>query len=304
MSTATATPTRSPASPPKKVTQARVLLSEWTKIRSLRSTIFSLLAAIVFIVGLAMLVPMVTVSHWPPRDPREALGFDPTTRTLSGIFLAQLAIGVLGVLLITGEYATGMIRATFAAVPARLPVLWAKAAVFAAVTLVLMVPTVFGAFLIGQSILASKHLQTNLSSPGVLRAVIGAALFLTVVGLLGIGLGALLRKGGFYLGTLGCWPAGDFGVRATPGHSISWSPASRSTKMETPSLRNTAGGISTLFGLLFVLPIIVRFLPSSWSDPINKYLPSNAGEAITHVHQTPHCWHRGPGSGSFSATPP
>jgi ABC-2 type transport system permease protein len=243
MSTATATSTRSSASPAKKVTQARVLLSEWTKIRSLRSTIFSLLAAIVFIVGLAILVPMVTVSHWPPRDPREALGFDPTTRTLSGIFLAQLAIGVLGVLLITGEYATGMIRATFAAVPARLPVLWAKAAVFAAVTLVLMVPTVLGAFLIGQSILTSKHLQTNLSSPGVLRAVIGAALFLTVVGLLGIGLGALLR--------------------------------------------NTAGGISTLFGLLFVLPIIVRFLPSSWSDPINKYLPSNAGEAITHVHPDP-----------------
>jgi ABC-2 type transport system permease protein len=243
MSTATATPTRSSASPVKKVTQARVVLSEWTKIRSLRSTIFSLLAAIVFIVGLATLVPLVTVSHWPPRDPREALGFDPTTRTLSGIFLAQLAIGVLGVLLITGEYATGMIRATFAAVPARLPVLWAKAAVFAAVTLVLMVPTVLGAFLIGQSILTSKHLQTNLSNPGVLRAVIGAALFLTVVGLLGIGLGALLR--------------------------------------------NTAGGISTLFGLLFVLPIIVRFLPSSWSDPINKYLPSNAGEAITHVHPDP-----------------
>ena len=243
MSTATATPTRPPASSHKKVTQARVLLSEWTKIRSLRSTIFSLLAAIVFIVGLAVLVPMVTVSHWPPRDPREALGFDPTTRTLSGIFLAQLAIGVLGVLLITGEYATGMIRATFAAVPARLPVLWAKAAVFAAVTLVLMVPTVLGAFLVGQSILTSKHLQTNLSNPGVLRAVIGAALFLTVVGLLGIGLGALLR--------------------------------------------NTAGGISTLFGLLFVLPIIVRFLPSSWSDPINKYLPSNAGEAITHVHPDP-----------------
>jgi ABC-type transport system involved in multi-copper enzyme maturation permease subunit len=243
MSTATATPTRPPASKPKKVNQARVLLSEWTKIRSLRSTSFSLLAAVVFIIGFSVLVPSVIVAHWPPRDPREALGFDPTTRTLSGIFLAQLAIGVLGVLLITGEYATGMIRATFAAVPARLPVLWAKAAVFAAVTLVLMVPTVLGAFLIGQSILTSKHLQTSLSSSGVLRAVIGAALFLTVVGLLGIGLGALLR--------------------------------------------NTAGGISTLFGLLFVLPIIVRFLPSSWSDPINKYLPSNAGEAITHVHPDP-----------------
>jgi ABC-2 type transport system permease protein len=243
MSTATSTSTRPPASAHKKVTQARVLLSEWTKIRSLRSTIFSLLAAVVFIVGFAVLVPSVTVSHWPPRDPREALGFDPTTRTLSGIFLAQLAIGVLGVLLITGEYATGMIRATFAAVPTRLPVLWAKAAVFAVVTVVLMVPTVLLAFLIGQSILTSKHLQTDLNSPGVLRAVIGAALFLTIVGLLGIGLGALLR--------------------------------------------NTAAGISTLFGLLFVLPILVRFLPTSWSDPINKYLPSNAGEAITHSHPDP-----------------
>ena len=243
MSATTAIPTRPRNSSPKKVTQARVLLSEWTKIRSLRSTVFSLLAAIVFIVGLSVLVPSVTVAHWPPHDLREATAFDPTTRSLSGIFLAQLAIGVLGVLLISGEYATGMIRATFAAVPARLPVLWAKATVFATVTLALMVPSVLGAFWIGQSILTSKHLQAKLSDPGVLRAVIGAALYLTVVGLLGIGLGALLR--------------------------------------------NTAAGISSLFGLLFVLPIIVRFLPSSWADPINKYLPSSAGEAITHVHPDP-----------------
>jgi ABC-2 type transport system permease protein len=243
MSTATAIPTRPRESSPKKVTQARVILSEYTKFRSLRSTVFSMLAAVVFVVGLSVLVPSVVVAHWPPDRPGEALAFDPTARSLSGIFLAQLAIGVLGVLLISGEYATGMIRASFAAVPARLPVLWAKAAVFATVTLVLMVPSVLGAFLIGQSILTSKHLQANLSDPGVVRAVIGAALYLTVVGLLGIGLGALLR--------------------------------------------NTAAGISTLFGLLFVLPIIVRFLPSSWADPISKYLPSSAGEAITHVHPNP-----------------
>jgi len=184
MSATTAISTRPRESLPKKVTQARVLLSEWTKIRSLRSTVFSLLAAIVFIVGLSVLVPSVTVAHWPPHDLREATAFDPTTRSLSGIFLAQLAIGVLGVLLISGEYATGMIRATFAAVPARLPVLWAKATVFATVTLALMVPSVLGAFWIGQSILTSKHLQAKLSDPGVLRAVIGAALYLTVVGLL------------------------------------------------------------------------------------------------------------------------
>ena len=185
----------------------------------------------------------MTVAHWPPHNPREAAGFDPTSRSLAGIFLAQLAIGVLGVLLITGEYATGMIRATLAAVPSRLPVLWAKAAVFAAVTLVLTVPSVLGAFLIGQSILGAKHLQAGLGDPGVLRAVLGAALYLTVVGLLGLGLGALLR--------------------------------------------NTAGGISALFGVLFVLPIIVRFLPASWADPIDKYLPSTVGEGITHVHADP-----------------
>ncbi len=225
------------------VTQARVIRSEWTKLRSLRSTVFSLLAAVVFIVGLSLLVPSVIVAHWPPHDPRDAVGFDPTTRSLSGIFLAQLAIGVLGVLLITGEYATGMIRATFAAVPTRLPVLWAKALVFAVVTLALTVPAAIVAFLIGQSIFSSQHLQTTFGAPGVARAVVGAALYLTVVGVLAVGLGALMR--------------------------------------------NTAAGISSLFGLLFVLPIIVHFLPASWSGPIDKYLPSSAGQAIGTVHPDP-----------------
>jgi ABC-2 type transport system permease protein len=225
------------------VTQARVVLSEWTKLRSLRSTVLSLLAAAAFILGFAVLVPSVTVAHWPPRDAAEALTFDPTTRSLAGVFLAQLALGTLGVLLMTGEYATGSIRATFAAVPTRLPVLWAKAVVFATVTLLVAVPATLGAFFIGQSILSGKQLQTTFSHPGVARAVLGAALYLAAAGLLGLGLGALLR--------------------------------------------NTAAAISTLFGMLFVLPIIVRFLPSSWSDPISKYLPSSAGQAITHVRPDP-----------------
>ncbi|HET7658884.1 MAG TPA: hypothetical protein VFK66_00750 [Oryzihumus sp.] len=258
MSTATTSNALRPqASTPKKVTLPRVVLSEWTKLRSLRSTVFSLLVAVVFIVGLSVLVPTVTVNHWPPRDPREALGFDPTSRSLAGIFLAQLALGVLGVLFITGEYATGMIRATLAAVPARLPVLWAKAVVFGAVTLALTVPSTLGAFLIGQSILRGKHLQASLGDPGVLRAVLGAALYLTVVGLLGLALGAVLR--------------------------------------------NTAGGISALFGVLFVLPIVVRFLPSSWADPIDRYLPSSAGEAITHVHPDPAALSPWAGFGLFCA---
>lgn len=235
--------TVSAAPPAQRVTQLRVVSSEWVKLRSLRSTVFSLLAAVAIILGFSVLIPSVTVTHWPPRDLREALTFDPTTRSLAGVFLAQLAIGSLGVLIMSGEYATGMIRASFSAVPRRLPVLWAKLAVFATTTLLLTVPSVLLAFFIGQSIFTRKHLETTLSHPGVLRAVIGAALYLTVVGLLGVGLGALIR--------------------------------------------NTAGAISTLFGLLFVLPILVHFLPTSWSDPISKYLPSNAGSAVLQVVPAP-----------------
>jgi ABC-type transport system involved in multi-copper enzyme maturation permease subunit len=217
--------------------------SEWTKLRSLRSTVFSLLAAVVFIIGFGLLVSSLIVGHWPPKDAADAASFDPTSTSLAGSFLAQLAIGVLGVLFITGEYATGMIRATFAAVPRRLPVLWAKAAVFAATVLALTVPSMLIAFTVGQSIFSSKDIETSIGEPGVLRAVLGGAFYLVLVGLLGLAIGTLLRS--------------------------------------------TAAGISTLLGVIFVLPIIVGFLPSSWSDPISKYLPSHAGQAITNVRPDP-----------------
>ncbi len=242
MSTTTR-PDSAPGVAEQRVTQLGVLNSELTKLRSLRSTVFSLLAAAVVIVGLAVLVPVVTVTHWPPEDLQDLASFDPTTTSLSGVLLAQLAIGVLGVLLVTGEYSTGSIRSTFAAVPTRLPVLWAKTVVFAAVTLVVTIPSVLIAFFIGQSILTGQHIQTSFTQAGVARAVFGAALYLTVVGVLGIGLGSLLRS--------------------------------------------TAAGISALFGLLFVLPIIVHFLPASVSSAVDKYLPSSAGQAITTVRVNP-----------------
>ncbi|MGF7238280.1 MAG: ABC transporter permease [Frankia sp.] len=183
---------RSPVRP--RVTQARVVRSEWTKLRSLRSTLFTLLAAVIFVVGLGILISWGRASHWNQEGPGDRLGFDPTNTSLAGTYLAQLAIGVLGVLAFSGEYATGMIRATLGAVPKRLPVLWAKAGVFAVVTFVLMTVAAFVAFLGGQAMLSSKHIQTTLSHPGVLTAVIGAGLYLTVVGLLGVALGALLRS--------------------------------------------------------------------------------------------------------------
>ncbi len=174
------------------VSQWRVLSSEWIKFRSLRSTLLTLLAAIAAMLVLGWLVGWATNAHWAHMDPGERARFNPIDRSLVGVHLAQLAVGVLGVLVITGEYATGMIRATLAAVPHRLPVLWAKAALFAVVTFVLMLGSCFGAFLLGQHFLAAHG--TTLSAPHAWRAIVGAAGYLSVVGILAVALGFLLRS--------------------------------------------------------------------------------------------------------------
>ena len=113
-----------------RVTQVRVLLSEWTKLVSLRSTRWSLAAATVLGIGLPCVFAAVTASHWHSMSLHERLDRHPLDIALAGVNVAQLAIAVLGVLVITGEYSTGMIRASFTAVPKRLPVLWGKGAVF------------------------------------------------------------------------------------------------------------------------------------------------------------------------------
>jgi ABC-2 type transport system permease protein len=174
------------------VTQWRVLVSEWIKLRSLRSTALTLLAAVVAMIALAWLVGWATNAHWDTMQPDERAGFNPIDRSLAGVNLAQLAIGVLGVLLITGEYATGMIRATFAAVPRRLPVLWAKAALYAVVTFTLMLVSAFLAFLVGQHFLASHG--TTLSAPHAWRAILGVAVYLTLIGMLAVAFGFLIRS--------------------------------------------------------------------------------------------------------------
>jgi ABC-2 type transport system permease protein len=193
MTTRPATDAR-PADPAgQRVTLARVVRSEWTKLRSLPSTAWSLLAAMTMIVGFGALYCLLRVTR-PPSDPAAAAAFDPTAVSLAGVQLAELAVGILGVLLVAGEYATGTIRVSLAAVPRRLPVLWGKAIVFALTTLVLCLPATLAAFLVGQSILSAERLDGSLGDPGVARAVFGSALFLGAVGLLGLGLGALLRR--------------------------------------------------------------------------------------------------------------
>jgi ABC-type transport system involved in multi-copper enzyme maturation permease subunit len=172
-----------------QVTQARVLLSEWTKFRSLRSTVATLLIAVVVMIGLGAMFAAITAS--------QTTGFGPGTTAIStsltGTFFAQLAVGVLGVLLITGEYSTGMIRSSLTVVPNRLPMLWGKLAVFAGTVFFTMLAAGFASFFVGQALLG-EQLSASLSDPGALRAVFGSALYLTVAGLTATAIGALLRN--------------------------------------------------------------------------------------------------------------
>ena len=226
-----------------RVTQTTAIRAEWIKLRSVRSTWYSLLATVVIIVGLGTLFSALRAHRFNqdnpglrPRGFGGEIGLDPTLVSLRGVFLAQLAIGVLGVLVITGEYSTGMIRSSLAAVPRRTPVLLAKALVFGFTALIVTGISALSAFLLGQLALRSTHLQASLSTPGAARAIVGAGLYLTLIGLLGVGLGFLIR--------------------------------------------NTAGAIATLVGVLLVLPLLANALPTPYSTDVSKYLPLNAGTQI------------------------
>jgi ABC-2 type transport system permease protein len=212
-----------------------VLSSEWTKMRSVRSTYWTLLAAAVLTIGLSSIVCAVYVAQYAHIAAKDKIGFNAASTSLTGGILAQLAIAVLGVLVITSEYGSGMIRTTFASVPQRLTVLAAKATVFAAVTFAVTTVACFIAFFTGQAILSAKGIGVTIGAPDALRTVIGTSVYLTVLGLLALGIGALIRK--------------------------------------------TAGAITAVVGMIFVLPGLAALLPASL-DAVPKFLPSNAGQAI------------------------
>ena len=185
---------------PQRVTQLRVMRAEWTKLRTQPSAYWGLLTAVILVVGFGIGYSLLRVAR-PPHGAAMA-SFDPAAISLSGVQLAQIAVGVLGVLLVTSEYATGLIRTTFAAVPRRLPMLWGKAVVLAAAITAVSLPAAFGAFAGGQSILSREHLSVPLSQHGVARAVMGSALYLAMIGLLGLGLGALIKNAAGAIGAL------------------------------------------------------------------------------------------------------
>jgi len=163
------------------ITLRRAVASEWIKFRTLRSTWAVLGVAMVAMVVLGLVVAYNT-RHLTSN--LQANDIAPSS-TLQGYYLGQLLIGALGVLFVSGEYSTGMIRATLAAVPKRVPVLWAKLAVFVAVTATTMIVISFVAFLSAQGLLSHYRPGYSLGDPGVLRVVFGTGIYLTLIGVIG-----------------------------------------------------------------------------------------------------------------------
>ncbi|GLY68206.1 ABC transporter permease subunit [Amycolatopsis taiwanensis] len=203
MTTLTAPAAADASMPPGvKVTHARVAASEWAKFFSLRSSYLVLAATVLVMAGFGVLFSGVTANRFSSMSPAELAKYDPTATSLRGVFMAQLTIGVLGVLTVTGEYATGMIRSSVSAAPRRLPLVWAKLIVFGLVSGMVCTASAFGAFFLGQALLNAQHAGTTLAAPGVFRAVLGTGLYLTVVGLIGVALGWIVRHTAGAIATL------------------------------------------------------------------------------------------------------
>jgi ABC-2 type transport system permease protein len=249
--------------------------SEFTKLRSVRSTYWTIAALFIVSVGIAAIAGAAITANLH-SNPANKAGMDSTQAVLGGFFeLGQLVIAVLGSLVITSEYSTGMIRTSLTAMPRRGIVYAAKLIVFTAVTLVITVVTSFVAFFVGQALLSGSGVSASLFhsvtiptnafqngpsssvtfsgatviSPGaVLTAIIGSALFVTSVALIAFGLGSIIR--------------------------------------------HTAGAITSAIGLMFVIPIIVQLLPNNWRWDIMRFFPDEAGRvlSVTIGQHNPHLW--------------
>jgi ABC-2 type transport system permease protein len=232
--------TRPPVLPPPSGRAGFVgaLRSEFTKIRSVRSTYWTLLVLLAVSIGIGAAISGGTAANWSHTTASDRATFDATQASVAGLFyLGQLVIVVLGAMVLTAEYSTGMIRTSLTAMPRRLVVYAAKVAVFACIALVVTIVAAFVAFFLGQALLASTHENATLSQPNVLRAVFGAALYVTLCGLFAFAAGAIMR--------------------------------------------HTAAAITSVIGLLFVIPILAHLLPNSWYLDVERWLPDAAGRALS-----------------------
>jgi len=222
---------------------ADTLRSEWTKMRTLRSTRITLAVTALIVLGLSALITLAVVSH---PDHSSAARSNPLAIIQAGWGFGLLAFEVLGVLIVSNEYASGLIGATFLATPRRARVLAAKVTVFTLVVFVVAEVMSFANFFVGHAVVSAYPSFPNvaLSDHNVLRAVIGVGIEAALVGLIGVALGTLLR--------------------------------------------HTAGAITASVGILFVLPLVLEALPSSWRNPVEEYWPTQAGSQVQQVARQPH----------------
>jgi len=187
--TGMAAPTRRP---PYKLTPRGVLAGEWTKFWSLRSTWITVAASVVLLIAIGL----IAAASYSPGTGQGPSGnaFDAVGLALAGTTFAALAVGVLGVLMAAGEYTTGMIRSTLTAVPTRLPVLWSKSLIAGGIAFVAMTTGAFASFAIGSHLHSSAVADLGLGDDGVLRALVGSGLYLALVAVFGVALGALIRS--------------------------------------------------------------------------------------------------------------
>jgi ABC-2 type transport system permease protein len=219
-----------------------VVRMEWQKLRTVRST-WCLVA--VFAAGMISLAVLVlTHENYAQMSAAERASFDPASQAFLGLVLGQLLLGTLGVLAITTEFSSGMIRATFGAAPRRPLVLAAKAAVLGAVTLTAGEISAFAAFLAGQAVLTAPAPHATLGQPGVLRAAVLAGAYPALIALIGLGIGAIVR--------------------------------------------HTAGAICALFGVVFVLPLLLSALGNSIRVSMLKFLPDTMRNSLTAVKPVTH----------------
>ncbi|MDI3404494.1 ABC transporter permease [Streptomyces cavernicola] len=182
------------------MSSGRVLKSEWTKIRSVASTVWTLGLAVVVTIGLGLLISILAKNDFADMNARDRLTFDPTAISFAGMGLGQLAMIVFGVLVVSNEYSTGMIRTSLAAVPQRAAFLFSKIAVATGLALVVAMATSFITFFVGQAAMGDQ--RAALGDPGVLRAVIGGGLYMTLIAVFSMGVAAMLRSPMLSLGIL------------------------------------------------------------------------------------------------------
>jgi ABC-2 type transport system permease protein len=245
VSTATAPAGPSAAAPDMTVrrpTFGNALACELTKIRTVKSTYWTIFASMALSIGLSAALSGVIAATWDDATPQDKASFDAASFGMIGINFGVLVLAVLGVMVITSEYATGMIRTSLTAVPRRARFLFSKGLVLAAVAFVVGQLSAFTSFFISQAIFSSQHIGASITDPGMLRAVFGGGVYLMLVTLLAYGIGTLLR--------------------------------------------HTAGAITVIVAVMFVLPIITNIIPGSLGRTVTKFIPSSAGSAITLVHDS------------------